>query len=63
MMYIGHRDAYEKAGILHRDVSMSNILIDLETGKAFLNDWDLCKYTDEINLGASQHARSVRSFV
>lgn len=48
----GHRQAWEKAGILHRDVSVGNILIDTASApgnpRGFLNDWDLCKYKDEL---------------
>ena len=58
-MYAAHQDAWEKAHILHRDVSMGNILINVETGTGFLNDWDLCKYKDELDKPASQHVRSV----
>ncbi|VDB91500.1 unnamed protein product [Peniophora sp. CBMAI 1063] len=36
-----HAVAYEKAKILHRDISTGNILID-EHGHALLIDWDLC---------------------
>ncbi|RPD73042.1 hypothetical protein L226DRAFT_465921 [Lentinus tigrinus ALCF2SS1-7] len=55
-----HKQAWEKAGVLHRDVSVGNILI-LENGRgsnrkrtAILCDWDLCKYKEEmvINLKA-----------
>lgn len=57
-----HKEAWETAGILHRDVSMGNILIDTESRavRAFLNDWDLCKYKEELGEGAiaSQHGRS-----
>ena len=38
---------------------MGNILIDIDTGDGFLNDWDLCKYGSEMNHTASQHSRSV----
>ncbi|TFK55665.1 hypothetical protein OE88DRAFT_1652083 [Heliocybe sulcata] len=45
-----HRDAYQKAGVLHRDISAGNILINVtraEDGEwkvgALLNDWDLSK--------------------
>ncbi|EKM49689.1 uncharacterized protein PHACADRAFT_265259 [Phanerochaete carnosa HHB-10118-sp] len=55
---LAHRDVYEVAGILHRDVSIGNILIDIETSRAILNDWDLCKYRNEMNRAATQHARS-----
>ena len=57
---LGHKDAWEKAGILHRDVSVGNIMIDVtsteEDFKAFLNDWDLCKYKEDIRRGVRQHA-------
>ncbi|GJE86573.1 hypothetical protein PsYK624_026530 [Phanerochaete sordida] len=43
-----HRLAWEKANILHRDVSIGNIMIDCETGNGFLNDWDLCKYREDM---------------
>ena len=56
---VAHQDAWEKAGVLHRDVSMGNILIDVITGNGFLNDWDLCKYKEEMNQVASQPSRSV----
>ncbi|KAI0701130.1 hypothetical protein C8T65DRAFT_741826 [Cerioporus squamosus] len=51
---IAHRQAWEKAGILHRDISVSNILI-VEEGRgkvvrtAILSDWDLCKYKEEMS--------------
>ncbi|KAI0296733.1 hypothetical protein B0F90DRAFT_1014957 [Multifurca ochricompacta] len=39
---VAHSVAYEKAGILHRDVSAGNILIS-ETGSGILIDWHLSK--------------------
>ncbi|GJE90345.1 fungal protein kinase-domain containing protein [Phanerochaete sordida] len=42
--FIAHKDAYQKANVLHRDISPDNIMIDVVTGKGFLNDWDLAKY-------------------
>lgn len=45
--------AWEKAGILHRDVSVANIMIDVDSpsGKSFgfLNDWDHCKYKADLD--------------
>ncbi|KAF9552572.1 hypothetical protein CPC08DRAFT_698513 [Agrocybe pediades] len=38
-----HREAYEKCGILHRDISPGNILISRRDGRGFLIDWDLAK--------------------
>ena len=43
MLAIGHSDAFFKAGILHRDISPSNILI-MEDGTGRLIDWDLCRH-------------------
>lgn len=38
---LAHRDAFS-AGILHRDISPGNIIID-RFGKGWLIDWDLSK--------------------
>ncbi|KAG2073504.1 hypothetical protein BDR04DRAFT_950482, partial [Suillus decipiens] len=38
---LAHKDAYEKAGVLHRDLSIGNIVIF--HGKGILIDWDLAK--------------------
>ncbi|GJE93764.1 hypothetical protein PsYK624_099250 [Phanerochaete sordida] len=51
--YLGHTAAWEDAQVLHHDVSPGNILIDDETGKAFLNDWDLAKYAEDLYSGAA----------
>ncbi|GJE86480.1 hypothetical protein PsYK624_025600 [Phanerochaete sordida] len=45
----GHKEAWEKAGVLHRDISTGNIMIDIATGRGFLNDWDLPAYAEDIN--------------
>ena len=48
----GHKDAWEKAKILHRDISVNNILIDIEspidTPHGFLNDWDMSEYMEDM---------------
>ena len=49
---------YEKAGLLHRDVSANNIVIR-EDGRGMLIDWDMCRPVAEIRSGASQSSRSV----
>ena len=49
-----HWEAWEKAGILHRDVSANNIMIDLNTDHGLLLDWDLSKPRDQVGLGAAQ---------
>ncbi|KAL0959985.1 hypothetical protein HGRIS_011643 [Hohenbuehelia grisea] len=48
--FIGHQDAYEKCGLLHRDISEGNILILNKDGRRYgmLNDWDLAEYVDSL---------------
>ncbi|KAG2089146.1 uncharacterized protein F5147DRAFT_658498 [Suillus discolor] len=41
---IAHKDAYHKAGVLHRDLSAGNVVI--HDGKGILIDWDLSKLID-----------------
>ena len=54
----GHKQAYEKAGILHGDVSVANILIDVNSTpnnfKAFLNDWDACAHMSGSCMGSKR---------
>ena len=38
---------------------MGNILINVKTGNGFLNDWDLCKYKEELEGPHSQSERVV----
>ena len=59
LTYIPGLEALHQCGWVHRDISMGNILIDIETEKGFLNDWDHCKYKGEMNQVASQPSRSV----
>ncbi|TCD61770.1 hypothetical protein EIP91_007972 [Steccherinum ochraceum] len=62
----GHESAYSKAGILHRDVSSGNILIDDSAVDAngkpqprgMLNDWDMSKTEEQLREGPSQGGRS-----
>ncbi|KAI9507090.1 hypothetical protein F5148DRAFT_981891, partial [Russula earlei] len=44
-----HTDAYDKAKILHQDVSTGNILIAPDQS-GLLIDWDLSKEVDQIEL-------------
>ncbi|KAG2029840.1 hypothetical protein BDR03DRAFT_839063, partial [Suillus americanus] len=54
---LAHQDAYEKAKLLHRDLSVGNIVIF--RGQGFLIDWDLAKLvTIE---GPRQTTRTVHS--
>ncbi|EPS97053.1 hypothetical protein FOMPIDRAFT_1091788, partial [Fomitopsis schrenkii] len=61
---IAHEQAWTKAKILHRDISVNNILIYryLVGGKihwiAFLVDWAFCKYEHELGLAIVQQTRS-----
>ncbi|EEB89257.1 hypothetical protein MPER_12664 [Moniliophthora perniciosa FA553] len=45
-----HQDAFEKARILHRDISSGNILITNE-GKGLLIDWEFSEHLDEVEKG------------
>lgn len=62
---IAHQDAWEKARVLHRDISAKNILLHINSKTAsdgsntiaFLNDWDLCRYEKELG-SATQYGRS-----
>ncbi|KAH9174768.1 hypothetical protein EDB89DRAFT_2241537 [Lactarius sanguifluus] len=55
---IAHMAAYERAGILHRDVSAGNILIT-EDGSGILIDWDLSKKVVKGGSGTQrQHSRT-----
>lgn len=59
MFATAHAVAYEKAGILHRDVSAGNILISGE-GCGILIDWDLSKKViKDIDEEPRQHSRTV----
>ncbi|KAH9841800.1 uncharacterized protein C8Q71DRAFT_829062 [Rhodofomes roseus] len=50
-----HEEAWERAGVLHADISTENLLIQwyTENGelkyKALLADWGLCKYIEEMD--------------
>lgn len=58
---IAHKAAYERGGILHRDISPSNILISKgDDGGGLLIDWDLCKIVNSTEQKARRAARTVR---
>ncbi|KAI9444196.1 hypothetical protein H4582DRAFT_2071765 [Lactarius indigo] len=55
---VAHTEAYERVGILHRDVSAGNILISKE-GSGILIDWDLSKKVVKDGSGKPrQHSRT-----
>ena len=56
----GHKAAWEKKGILHRDVSDTNIVIVDDDG--VILDWDLCKKLSAMGKGPTSPRRSVRNF-
>nr|VWP01995.1 Ste11alpha protein [Ganoderma boninense] len=53
-----HYMAWNLAGILHRDVSVGNILIDPITRDAFLIDWDLSRLRSELDNGPVEPNRT-----
>ena len=54
-----HTIAYEKAQILHRDVSAGTILIT-DNGSGVLIDWDLSKkVTSDVDAKPRRHSRTV----
>lgn len=63
---LAHREAWDKAGILHSDISTANIMININPEnpkrvEVLLNDWDLCKWKDDKSEGPTQPTgRSVR---
>ena len=42
---LAHDDAFYEASVLHRDISVGNIITS-EDGTGLLVDWDLCKVMD-----------------
>jgi len=44
--FVAHTDAYNKARILHRDISARNIIIS-DSGTGILIDWDLSKKLED----------------
>ena len=58
--FVAHTAAYNKTGILHRDVSAGNILIT-DKGTGILIDWDLSKKVKEVSESKPRrHSRTVR---
>ena len=52
----GHFVAWRKAEVLHGDISVNNIMIDAETNRGLLTDWDLCRFRTELCDRAAQPA-------
>ncbi|KAF8875393.1 hypothetical protein BD779DRAFT_1651255 [Infundibulicybe gibba] len=53
--FIAHRQAFERCGILHRDISGGNIMMTGD-GRGILNDWDLARHISAD--GCRQHDRT-----
>ena len=60
VIYSAHYDAWTMAHVLHRDISVGNILIDPVTRRGILIDWDLCRFEWELALGPTEPERTVR---
>lgn len=63
---LAHKNAWEDARILHRDISIGNIMFSFKRApedryvtEGVLNDWDLCIYEGEMNLAGSPTGRTV----
>src|SRR5687768_4475453 len=54
---VAHTDAFEKAKILHRDISVGNIIIT--DGGGLLIDWDLAKDVKDLQKISRQPFRTV----
>ncbi|KAI0737070.1 hypothetical protein C8Q80DRAFT_1276693 [Daedaleopsis nitida] len=54
----GHSQAWTRAHVLHRDISLGNILINAATREGFLNDWDLSRFESELGNGPVEPDRS-----
>ena len=54
--FVAHDAAYYDASILHRDISVGNIMIS--EGGGFLIDWDMCV---RVGLGAQSSGRVERT--
>ena len=43
--------SYKNVQILYCNVSIENIMINVEISESFLNDWNLCKYREDLEDG------------
>ncbi|KAI0794648.1 hypothetical protein C8Q74DRAFT_588073 [Fomes fomentarius] len=53
-----HFYAYDQAGVLHRDISVGNIMIDPASRRGLLIDWDLSRLVEQLGSGPVGPARS-----
>ncbi|KAF5371807.1 hypothetical protein D9758_003396 [Tetrapyrgos nigripes] len=52
-----HKDAFDKAGLLHRDVSIGNIIV-MGNGRGLLVDWEFSKPKDQLESQGRQLERT-----
>ncbi|GJE97884.1 hypothetical protein PsYK624_141060 [Phanerochaete sordida] len=56
IVLVAHFEAWTKAGVLHRDISLENMLIDVESPRkslrSLLPNWDLCRYKEDFEDGS-----------
>ena len=60
LVYVAHMQAWENAGVLHRDISVGNILIDPSTRCGLLIDWDLSRLASELERDPVEPDRTAR---
>jgi len=60
--FVAHDAAYYDANILHRDISVGNIMIS-EGGGGFLIDWDMCVRVEEGAKSSRRVERTVGIFL
>lgn len=46
---VAHQDAYELVGVLHRNVTVDNILIDVLTGRGYLSNWEMSSHLNNLS--------------
>jgi len=62
-MLLGHRSLYQDAHILHRDISINNVLINPSTGGGFLVDLDLAINPSRLTASGAPHRTGTFDFM
>ena len=61
MVFLGHYASYKRGRVLHRDLSVNNLMIDWDRGNerhiGILSDWDLASLIDESNKVVPTHLK------
>ena len=58
-----HKDIYHTGKILHRDISLANMMIHPDTGRGYLIDFDLCRFEGELASTRLEPDRTVSPWV